>query len=113
MYLVAIAWMYVVLMMTLAEAMSPQGTVLGALFTLVLYGVAPLALVLYLMGTPMRRRAQRMREGGSGSEGVPAGVAQPDGSGHAAGLPVAAVGEAPLGMADGAQTRIGDPPHTR
>ena len=113
MYLVAIAWMYVVLMMTLAEAMSPQGTVLGAVFTLVLYGVAPLALVLYLMGTPMRRRAQRLREAGPGSEVGSAGVSQPDGGRHAAGLSVAPVGEAPLGMADGAQARLGDPPHTR
>lgn len=59
MYLVAIAWMYVVLMMALAEALSPQGTVLGAIITFVLYGCAPLALVLYLLGTPARRRARR------------------------------------------------------
>lgn len=112
MYLVAIAWMYVVLMMTLAEAMSPQGTVLGAAFTLLLYGVAPLALVLYLMGTPLRRRAQRMRETGTGSDEAAARVAQPDGGRHAAGLTVAPVGEAPVGMADGAQARIDDPPET-
>lgn len=60
--IVAIAWMYVVLMMAVAEAMSPQGTVLGAIVTLLLYGVGPLALVLYLMGTPMRRQRQRERE---------------------------------------------------
>lgn len=59
MYLVAIAWMYVVLMMALAEALSPQGTVLGAIITFMLYGCAPLALVLYLLGTPARRRARR------------------------------------------------------
>ena len=57
MYLVAIGWMYVVLMMTVAEALSPQGTVLGALFTFVLYGCLPLAVVLYLLCTPARRRA--------------------------------------------------------
>jgi hypothetical protein len=62
MYLVAIAWMYVVLMMALAEALSPQGTVLGAIVTLLLYGCAPLALVLYLLGTPGRRRARRSTE---------------------------------------------------
>ena len=64
MYLVAIAWMYVVLMMALAEALSPQGTVLGAIVTFVLYGCAPLALVLYLLGTPGRRRAQRSAQAG-------------------------------------------------
>ena len=58
MHLVTIAWLYVVLMMALAEAFSPQGTVLGAVFTFLLYGVLPLSLVLYLLGTPMRRRAR-------------------------------------------------------
>jgi hypothetical protein len=56
MYLVAIAWMYVVLMMSLAEALSSQGTVLGAFITLVLYGLLPLSILLYIMGTPLRRR---------------------------------------------------------
>jgi hypothetical protein len=56
MYLIAIAWIYVALMMALAEAVHPQGGVLGAVFTFLLYGVGPLALVLYLVGTPMRRR---------------------------------------------------------
>jgi hypothetical protein len=62
MYLVAIAWMYVVLMMALAEATSKQGTVLGAVFTFLLYGVGPLGLVLYLLGTPGRRQRQRALE---------------------------------------------------
>jgi hypothetical protein len=58
MYLVAIAWMYVVLMMAVAEALSSQGTLLGAFFTLLLYGLLPLGVVLYIMGTPLRRRAR-------------------------------------------------------
>ena len=55
MYLVAIAWIYVVLMMAVAEAMHPEGTVLGALITFVLYGVLPLIIVLYIMGARIRR----------------------------------------------------------
>ena len=62
MHAVAIAWMFVVLLMALTEATSTQGTVLGAFFTLLLYGLLPLGLVLYLMGTPMRRRARRAAE---------------------------------------------------
>lgn len=62
MWIVAIAWMYVTLMMALAEATNPQGTVLGAIFTFMLYGVGPLALVLYLMGAPARRKAIRQAE---------------------------------------------------
>ncbi len=59
MYLVAIAWMYVALMMAIAEATHANGSLLGAFITLLLYGVGPLALVLYLLGTPHRRRARQ------------------------------------------------------
>ncbi|WP_343631324.1 hypothetical protein [Roseateles sp.] len=94
MLLVAIAWMYVVLMMALAEAFSTQGSVLGALMTFVLYGVVPLAIVMYLMGTPMRRKARRRAEAleaetaaEAASTSAPASApisAQPDDGGHAA-----------------------------
>ena len=57
MYLVATAWLYVTLLMAVAEATHSQGSLLGALITFVMYGVAPLALVLYLWGTPHRWRA--------------------------------------------------------
>ena len=62
MWIVAIAWMYVAMMMAVAEATSPQGSMLGAIITFVMYGIGPLALVLYLLGTPARRRARRARE---------------------------------------------------
>lgn len=62
MWIVAIAWMYVTLMMALAEATSPQGTALGAVITFVFYGLAPLALVMYLLGAPARRKALRAAE---------------------------------------------------
>jgi len=62
MYLVVIAWIYVVLMMSVAEATNSNGTLLGAIITFVLYGVGPVALVVYLMGTPARRKAIKKRE---------------------------------------------------
>jgi hypothetical protein len=61
-YLVVIAWTYVALMMTVAEANHPNGTLLGAAFTFVLYGVGPVALLIYLMGRPGRRAARQRRE---------------------------------------------------
>ena len=79
-HLVALAWIYVALMMALAEALSPTGTLLGAIVTFVLYGVVPLSIVLYILGTPVRRRARRRRE---------ASAADPDGGRHAAGDAVA------------------------
>ncbi|HEY1393095.1 MAG TPA: hypothetical protein VFV25_06945 [Methylibium sp.] len=86
MYIVAIAWLYVVLMMAAAEATSPQGTLLGAIFTFLLYGLGPLALVLYLLATPARRRARRARE--AQASATPGGV-EPDAGGHAPGDAVA------------------------
>jgi len=83
-YLVAIGWMYVVVLMTAAEALAPGGSLLGALITLVFYGLLPLALVLYLLATPSRRKALRAREA------TQASAAQPDGSGHPPSHPVAA-----------------------
>jgi hypothetical protein len=62
MHIVVIAWLYVALMMALAEATSTTGTVLGAVFTFVLYGAAPVALVVYLMNAPTRRKKLKARE---------------------------------------------------
>ncbi len=58
MHIVAIAWMFVVVLMALAEATASGGTVLGAFFTLLLYGLLPLGIVLYLLATPARKRAR-------------------------------------------------------
>ena len=90
MYLIAIAWAYVVLMMAVAEALSPQGTVLGAFFTLLLYGVLPLAIVLYVLGTPHRRRARLAAEAAAQSA-----ASAPDGRSEAAGAAVAPVRKEP------------------
>lgn len=101
MYLVAIAWMYVVLMMSVAEATSSQGTVLGALVTFGLYGLLPLSIVMYLLGTPMRRRARLAREAKADRAAMAAGVAedavsaQPDGGSQASGDAVAPVRKEP------------------
>lgn len=62
MYIVAIAWIYVALMMAVAEATNTNGTLLGAIVTFLLYGVAPVSLVVYLMGAPRRRKAIKERE---------------------------------------------------
>ena len=62
MYLIVIAWIYVVLMMSIAEATNTTGTVLGAIVTFVLYGVVPVTLVVYLMGAPARGKAIKKRQ---------------------------------------------------
>ena len=77
MYLIVIAWIYVVLMMSVAEATNSNGTLLGALITFVLYGLGPAALVVYLMGAPARRKAIKKREAQELAEQTEAGTAAP------------------------------------
>ena len=62
MYLIVIAWIYVALMMAVAEATNANGTVLGGIVTFFLYGLGPVALVVYLMQSPARRKAIKARE---------------------------------------------------
>ncbi|MDO9313497.1 MAG: hypothetical protein Q7T97_03000 [Burkholderiaceae bacterium] len=86
MYLVAIAWMYVVVMMTVVEATSSNGTVIGAVFTFFLYGALPLGIVLYILRTPARKRARLLADASAAD--VSAGP--PDGGDHPAGDAIAA-----------------------
>jgi hypothetical protein len=91
MYIVIIGWLYVALMMSVAEATNPQGTLLGAVFTFLIYGLAPLGIVVYIMGTPARKRAiRRQREAEAGSASAP-----PDGGSEPAADPVAPVRKEP------------------
>ncbi len=85
MYLVAVGWIYVVLLMSVAEATGHDGSVLGALVTFALYGVLPLSIVMYLLRTPARRRARRAAEAASAGD--------PDRGGHPPGDAVAPVRE--------------------
>ena len=81
MIVVAIGWMFVVGLFALTQAASPQGSLLVALLLLVGAGVLPLAVVLYVMGAPGRRRRRRAQD---------ALGADPDAGGHAPGDAVAA-----------------------
>jgi hypothetical protein len=62
MYIVTIAWIYVTLMMAVAEATNSNGTLLGACITFLLYGALPISIILYLMRAPARRRIIKARE---------------------------------------------------
>jgi hypothetical protein len=92
-YLVVIGWLYVVMMMSVAEASNTTGTVLGAIVTFFLYGLLPVALVVYLMRTPQRRKEIKAREAVENQArraamtetATPSGSAQPDAGCHAPG----------------------------
>lgn len=51
MFIVAIGWMYVVLMMSIAEENAVAGVM-----TLILYGLLPVAILLYISGGGKRKR---------------------------------------------------------
>jgi hypothetical protein len=80
MLIVAIAWMFVVGLFAFVQAVSPQGSLLVAVLLVFGAGVLPLAVVLYVMGAPARRR-RRVAQAGS--------AADPDAGGHAPGDAVA------------------------
>jgi hypothetical protein len=57
MYVIAIGWLYVTLLMAATEANLTAGVL-----TFGFYGLVPLALFLWLFGTPQRRRTKAMAE---------------------------------------------------
>ena len=77
MYIIAIGWLYVSLMMAAAEATSSNGSLLGAMFTLIGYGLIPVSLLIYFMQRATRR--------GKASRAPRESSTPPDASGHAAG----------------------------
>jgi hypothetical protein len=93
MYLVPIAWLYVTVIMAVVEANSPNGTLLGALITFLFYGAGPIALVMYVMGTPARRRAIKSRE--AAEQSLAPTSDQPDAGSEPAADPVAPVRKEP------------------
>lgn len=102
-YLVVIGWLYVVLMMSVAEATNTTGTVLGAAITFVLYGLVPIVLVIYIMRTPQRRRERKAREAAEDqarrettAQPVQAASGEPDAGSHAPGAAEPS-GVAPVG----------------
>jgi membrane protein implicated in regulation of membrane protease activity len=105
MYLVLIAWIYVAFMMAIAEATSPVGSLLGAAFTFLLYGVLPMSVVAYIMGTPARRRAIKVKEAAEREQALASNVMQnageddasvaPNAHSEAPGNPIAPVRKEP------------------
>jgi heme exporter protein D len=93
MYLIVIAWLYVALMMAVVEAASTMGTLTGAFFTFVLYGAAPVALVVYLMDTPRRKKAIKAREAAELARRQATASREPNAAGEAAADTVAPVRE--------------------
>jgi hypothetical protein len=99
-YLVVIGWIYVVLMMSVAEASNTTGTLLGAIVTFFLYGLLPVALVVYLMRTPQRRKDNKAREAAEdAAQRQAVASSEVDAGGHAPGAAetdgIAPVGKKP------------------
>jgi len=54
MYIIAIGWLYVTVLMAITET-----SIVAGVLTLLFYGLFPVALLLWLLGTPVRRQRQR------------------------------------------------------
>ena len=57
MYIVAIGWLFVIVMMAITST-----SLLSGLVTLFCYGILPLGLFLWIVGTPQRRRRSASRD---------------------------------------------------
>ncbi|MGO4278297.1 MULTISPECIES: hypothetical protein [Cupriavidus] len=79
MYIVAIGWIYVALMMSITETNLVAGVA-----TFLCYGVAPVSIIIYIMGTPGRRRRRQAREAAEQAAGQagPKPVEETEGSGR-------------------------------
>lgn len=73
MYIVAIGWLYVTVLMALTES-----SVVAGVLTLLFYGLLPTALLLWLFGGPVRRRRARTADQSSGGGGSSGGDQKPD-----------------------------------
>ena len=120
MYIVAIAWIYVTLLMALTESSFVAG-----LATFLFYGLFPLALLLWLLGTPERRR-RRLRAAAAAQAsaevdpesadsdpaaaevGPPASGLDPGERGHPAARRSPTIGPESTGIIEGAQSPAAD-----
>ena len=57
MYIIAIAWLYVTVLMAATETSWVAGVM-----TFLFYGLLPVSILVYLMGTPERRRRRQRQE---------------------------------------------------
>jgi predicted DNA repair protein MutK len=57
MYIIVIAWIYVVFMMAITET-----SVVAGIMTFLLYGLLPVGILVYLMDSGRRRRKRRAQE---------------------------------------------------
>jgi hypothetical protein len=103
--LIALGWGYIVVLMAAAEALGPDGTVVGAAMTLVGYGVLPLGVVLYIGTTGLRRRERERLElearaavpdaTAPSAPSAPSAADDPAGGGHPPGTALAPEREEP------------------
>lgn len=63
MYIIAIGWLYVTVLMAFTET-----SILAGVLTFLFYGLFPIALLLWLLGTPLRRKRRRALEAAEEAE---------------------------------------------
>ena len=98
-YLALLAWLYVALMASVAEAGSTGGSLLGAFITFMFYGLLPVGILGYILLTPARKRALRAREAAEQAQAAAAAdgasASAPDAGGQPTADPVAPMRKEP------------------
>lgn len=102
MYIIAIGWLYVTVLVAANEASLFAGIV-----SFTFYGLLPCSLLLWMGGSKVRRQRR------AHLEALQANSTQPDQAGHPAGDPVTPVGEETSVVGDRAQPAAEDRPDPR
>ncbi len=74
MYIIAIGWLWVVLMMAITES-----NLVAAALTFIFYGLLPCLLLLWLLSTPARRRQRAIEQQSQETAATSAGIPPADG----------------------------------
>lgn len=72
MYIIAIGWLWVALMMAITEP-----NIVAGILSFVFYGLLPCLLLLWLLSTPARRRQRARAEAAANDNGTPPDGGQP------------------------------------
>ncbi len=101
MYIIAIGWLYVTILVAANEA-----SLIGGIVSFTFYGLLPCGILLWMSGSKVRRQRRAYREAQL------ARSAQPDQAGLASGDTVAPVGEEAVALGEGAPVATVNPGDT-
>lgn len=101
MYIIAIGWLYVTLLVAANEA-----SLVAGIISFCFYGLLPCSILIWMSGSKVRRQRRAYLEARQAASG------EPDQTRHATGDPVAPVGKEVIGLVDRASVTTEHGRHT-